>query len=502
MNKVFIVFFIIGIISFNSFDQTVLAQWEPGVLHSFNGNDGAISKGSLTLFGDMLYGRTSAGGTNGEGVIFKVNIDSSNFQVLYNFQTGSGNGLGKEPHHDAMLYYDDNLYGTALEGGQDDNGVIYKISLTGADYTPIHVFTGGNNDGSQPHSGVIEINSIFYGITAAGGTHDNGTLYKINPDGSGFSVLYSFHNSDGDNSHGRLTLGSDGHTLFGMTKEGGSSDDGVIFSYDLSSSDYTILHTFTGSSSDGSSTDHGFVTISNDTIFGMTQLGGSANEGVLYSINDNGTNFQILHSFGSSTNDGSNPYGSLQLSNGFLYGTTREGGDHDHGTVFRISKDGTVYEILYSLKRSTIGEYPIDNVVLNEKGDKLYCLSQAGGIYDTSGSNQYGTVFALSDFGSIGISNISTNIPPNFNLYQNYPNPFNPVTKIRFDIATLKSHSSNLKLLVYNSAGQEVETVLDRQFSPGTYEVTFDGKNYSSGIYFYSLISDEFITTRKFILMK
>jgi len=479
------------------------AQWELGVLHSFNGTDGAISKGSLTLFGNILYGRTSAGGANGEGVIFKVNTDSTDFQVLYNFHTGSSNGLGKEPHHDAMLYYDDNLYGTALEGGQSDNGVIYKISLTGADYTAVHVFTGGNNAGAQPHSGVIETNNVFYGLTAAGGTHGNGTLYKINPDGTNFSVLYSFHNSDGDNSHGRLTLETDGYTLYGMTKEGGSSDVGVIFSYDLTSSEYTILHTFTGGSNDGSSTDHGFVTFSNDTIFGMTQLGGSANEGVLFSINKDGSNFQILHSFGSSTNDGSNPYGSLQLSNGFLYGTTREGGDHDHGTVFRISSDGTIYEILYSLKRSTVGEYPIDNVILNALGDKLYCLSQAGGVNDTSGTNQYGTIFALSTFGSIGINNITTTIPQNYHLFQNYPNPFNPVTKIKFDITQdIRRETQDVRLVIYNSLGEEIETLVNETLSSGTYEVTFGGRDYSSGIYYYSLITVDFVETKKLVLMK
>ena len=93
--------------------QSGKAQWELGVLHSFNGADGATAKGSLTLVDSTLYGRTSAGGANGEGVIFKVNTDGSGFQVLYSFLTGSNNGLGKEPHHDAMLLVDTILFGTA-----------------------------------------------------------------------------------------------------------------------------------------------------------------------------------------------------------------------------------------------------------------------------------------------------------------------------------------------------------------------------------------------------
>lgn len=483
--------------------QQGYSQWISGVLHSFDGSDGATSKGSLTLFGNTLYGRTSAGGTFGKGVIFQLNTDSTDFQVLYNFPDGSSNGLGKVPHHDAMLYYDDNLYGTALEGGLDDNGVIYKISLTGADYSPIHIFNGSDSDGAQPHSGVILVNNVFYGITAEGGTHGNGTLYQINPNGTDFSVLHSFHNSTGDDSHGRLTLGSDGHTLFGMTKTGGSANLGVIFSFDLSGSNYSVIHTFLGGSNDGSSTDHGFVTISNDTIFGMTQSGGASDKGVIFSINEDGSDFNILHSFGSSSNDGKNPFGSLQLSNGFLFGSTREGGDNDQGTIFRINTSGTIYEILFSFDQNSSGEYPIDNVVINDSGTALYCLSQAGGKFDSTGSNQFGTVIKLNKLGSIGIKTLSTEIPSQFNLHQNYPNPFNPETRIKFDIlSNAKGQTSNVKLIVYDAAGKEIQTLVDANLSSGAYEVNFNSSNIPTGIYFYKLTSQNFTQTKKMILLK
>lgn len=474
------------------------SQWNAGVLHSFNGSDGAISKGSLTLFGTTIYGRTSSGGANGEGVIFKIETDSSGFQVLYDFQTGSSNMLGKEPHHDAMLYYDDNLYGTALEGGDDDNGVIYRISLTGKDYTALHVFQGGNNDGAQPHSGVILVEDVFYGITAAGGTHGNGTIYRMDPDGTDFSVLHSFHKSTGDDSHGRLTLGSDGHTLFGMTKTGGSQDLGVIFSFDLSDSNYTVLHAFTGSASDGSSTDHGFLTLSNDTLFGMTQFGGASNNGVIFSLNEDGTNFQILHSFGSSTNDGTNPYGSLQLSNGFLYGTTRKGGVNDEGTVFRINTSGTVYEIIHSLDVEVTGEYPIDNVVLSENGKEVYCLSQAGGMFDPTGNNQYGTIFELNTFGSVGIAGNENVTPEDFTLHQNYPNPFNPVTTINYNLKT----AGQVSLIIYDISGKEVALIVNEWQSPGFYSVKFNADNISGGVYFYELQSGNVSQTKKLVVIK
>lgn len=480
-----------------SFTGGLKSQWKAEVLHSFNGTDGATSIGSLTLSGNTLYGRTSAGGTNGKGVIFKINTDSTGFQVLYNFESGSSNALGKEPHHDAMYLMDTVLYGTALFGGNNDNGVVFKINVNGTGYTPLHIFTGGNNDGAQPHSCLILVNNVFYGITAEGGTHNHGTIYKINPDGTGFAVLYSFHSSTGDDSHGRLTLSSGGNKLFGMTKSGGSGTLGVIFSYDISSTNYDVLHNFTGSATDGSTTDHGYLTRSGDTIFGMTQLGGANNEGVLFSMKEDGSNFQLLHSFGTGT-DGSFPYGSLALSNGFLYGTTREGGTNDNGTVFRISTSGADYETLHSLNRAVTGEFPIDNVVLNPEGSHLYFFSQRGGVYDTSGTNSYGTINMLYDLKSIGIQTISSSIPDRFHLEQNYPNPFNPSTNIKFSL----TDASHVSLKVYDISGKVAATLVNSFQNVGTYSVSFNAAGLPSGVYFYTLETDGFTSTKKMVLLK
>lgn len=101
---------------------------------------------------------------------------------------------------------------------------------------------------------------------------------------------------------------------------------------------------------------------------------------------------------------------------------------------------------------------------------------------------------------SVGIENISSNIPANFELKQNYPNPFNPVTKIRFDIAK----TSKITLRVFNVIGQEVATLVNNEsVTAGTKEVTFNGSTMPSGIYFYSLTNtDGFKETKKMMLIK
>ncbi len=98
----------------------------------------------------------------------------------------------------------------------------------------------------------------------------------------------------------------------------------------------------------------------------------------------------------------------------------------------------------------------------------------------------------------LGINIISSEIPAKFALLPNYPNPFNPVTKIRFDI----SKQSNTRMLIYDAAGNEVTTLVNEQLKPGSYEVDWDGSNYASGVYFYSLISEEFHETKRMVLIK
>ncbi len=102
----------------------------------------------------------------------------------------------------------------------------------------------------------------------------------------------------------------------------------------------------------------------------------------------------------------------------------------------------------------------------------------------------------------IGINTLSNNVPEQFKLYQNYPNPFNPSTKIKFEIpVTGESHALEIIFKVYDITGREVYSLSETK-SPGTYEITFDAANYSSGMYFYTLEAGEYKETKKMILLK
>ncbi len=98
----------------------------------------------------------------------------------------------------------------------------------------------------------------------------------------------------------------------------------------------------------------------------------------------------------------------------------------------------------------------------------------------------------------VQIVNTGSEIPSSYNLYQNFPNPFNPNTVIRFQLPVV----SQVVLLVYDMMGREVEMLVNETLKPETYEVTFDGSNLPSGIYFYQLKSENFLETKKLILLK
>jgi photosystem II stability/assembly factor-like uncharacterized protein len=101
--------------------------------------------------------------------------------------------------------------------------------------------------------------------------------------------------------------------------------------------------------------------------------------------------------------------------------------------------------------------------------------------------------------GPVGINQLSSEIPTDYTLYQNYPNPFNPVTSIKYNVKS----AENIKVVIYDIQGKILTVLADEKHSAGTYEVKWHSSNYSSGVYFYSLLIEGRVAdTKKMILMK
>jgi photosystem II stability/assembly factor-like uncharacterized protein len=109
-----------------------------------------------------------------------------------------------------------------------------------------------------------------------------------------------------------------------------------------------------------------------------------------------------------------------------------------------------------------------------------------------------GTVLKTTNGGITSVSGNQNQTPQEFSLSQNYPNPFNPKSNIKYQISKL----SEVKLVILDILGREVAVLINEQLSPGSYEVEWDGSDYSSGVYFYKLITGYYSETRKMILLK
>lgn len=127
-------------------------------------------------------------------------------------------------------------------------------------------------------------------------------------------------------------------------------------------------------------------------------------------------------------------------------------------------------------------------------------LDKIGNVYVAGssrgpGNNDYATIKYSQ---TVGINQISSEIPIEFKLYQNYPNPFNPETKIKFEI----KNSGLVTLKVYDALGREIKALVNDKISPGKYEVNFNAGNLNSGVYYYKLNAEGYSDTKKMILIK
>jgi hypothetical protein len=121
---------------------------------------------------------------------------------------------------------------------------------------------------------------------------------------------------------------------------------------------------------------------------------------------------------------------------------------------------------------------------------RLANLHQTGSYYDYLNVELLGNPTIVEETSLV--------FPKDFHLFQNYPNPFNPSTTITFDLPK----SSVVRLSVFDMLGRKVSVLVNERKAPGSYEVKFDGSNLASGVYFYRLQSEEFVQTKRLLLLK
>lgn len=189
----------------------------------------------------------------------------------------------------------------------------------------------------------------------------------------------------------------------------------------------------------------------------------------------------------------------------FTWGSANRSGNYI-SYKFRIRKNGTTVEYYYPSANNgldtsiTFTKSRLDSIAkqLGLSGDSVVTICKAtayNGVDSLASANSLLVTFKPT---SVGIQNISSQIPDRFLLENNFPNPFNPSTNIKFQLP----EKSFVRLIIYDMLGREVETLLNENMNAGFYSFAFNAVNLNSGIYFYKLEAGDFKETKKMILVK
>jgi len=339
------------------------------VIHTFDWSNGFSPSGSLTRGQDgNLYGLTTFGGTGwSNGLAFSIKTDGTNFTPLHS--TGIGLTTGN-PEGSMIQATDGSFYGLDRFFETGGNGSIFKMTMgTSVDFQFYTPFTFPPGSAAAPTGSLIEAtNGDLFGMTTR--TSDigsDGTIFRINKDGTGFIILHRFiPTSEGGNPGGSLIQASDG-ALYGMAENGAMNGFGSIFKIQPDGSGFQRIlefgHDLIGSFDRGTHPHGSLIEGSDFKLYGMARGGGSNLGGTIFRVNRDGTGFEVIHNFDGI--NGLSPGGSLiqDISTGFLYGMTELGGTNNMGIIFKIMPDGTGFQKLLDFN-GVNGKYPKGDLLL------------------------------------------------------------------------------------------------------------------------------------------
>jgi uncharacterized repeat protein (TIGR03803 family) len=336
-------------------------------------------------------------------VASSIAASSQTFQDLVFFNGPNGS----DPFAPLVQGLDGNLYGATVYGGANNYGTIFKMSSSGQ-FTMLYSFCAQAScpDGNYPDGLTLATDKNFYGATY-GNNNNPGTIFRFTPSGK-LTTLYTFCSkpncADGVLPQAILFQATDGN-LYGTTNVGGTHGQGTIFKISLSGK-LTTLYSFCAQTNcaDGAQPYTGLIQASDGNFYGTTAFGGNSTNvcvsqvpgcGVVYKITPAGK-LTILYNFCTQANcaDGSIPQGRLlQATDGNFYSTTDGGGPNDAGTIYKITPSGKLTTLhTFCVSTCTDGGIPYAGLIQATDGN-FYGTAVIGG------PKGYGVVFQLTPSG-------------------------------------------------------------------------------------------------------
>lgn len=321
-------------------------------------SSGCMPMGNLMQASNgQVYGTCFLGGAFASCTIDRYDPTTGTYYDIYDFDITNGD----YPRSGLVEAANGKLYGVASSGGTSWLGVLYSIDLITNFYTPEFSFSAVN--GSSPWGAPILKNGILYGLTTAGGSYNGGVLYSYDIASHVYTPLHHFDPAEGTSPKGSLLEASNG-IFYGLTSAGGAGNVGTIFSHNPVNNLFNVLHSFTADLSEGSGPEGTLMQAADGKLYGVTRNGGSNNMGVLFSYDIVQNTFVKLFDFTYST--GSNPTGDLyQSANLMLYGSASNGGSGNSGVLYSYDVANNIYTDIVDLNGAT-GTHPAGGFAMVE----------------------------------------------------------------------------------------------------------------------------------------
>ena len=219
----------------------------------------------------------------------------------------------------------------------------------------------------------------LWGMTNSGGEYNAGSIFRYDIASNSYQQVFSLLDAQGSYPIGALTPGNDG-LLYGLTKQGGTCSDGVLFSYNNQDGVYTNLHNF-GCDTDGAYPGTSLY-LDNGVLYGVTNTGGTFNGGTIFSWDIAAVTYTHLYSFNGDA--GAMPAGNFISSDGnLLYATASTAGVHNAGTIFTYNIGTGFVDTIYHFKDTVSESQPGEYMVM--VGDSLLYGSVFSGFMQAYG---------------------------------------------------------------------------------------------------------------------
>jgi uncharacterized repeat protein (TIGR03803 family) len=334
----------------------------------------SANDGRYPAFNDLVlasdgnyYGTTSAGGANNSGTIFRL-TPGGNLTTIHAL---AGGAEGCTPTGGLGLNAAGQLVGIASGCGASGAGTIFRSSLNGT-FVVLHTLTaatdGYNNTNCSGRAPLLRASDNFLvGTSCYGGPYSYGTVWELAPNGR-FNVLHAFNETWADGLYGRDVALADDETIIGVTDQGGIGNNGTIYKITPNGA-YSQLYHFTAQAHDGNQP-QGISIGPDGGYYGFTYYGGQFNQGVVFQFLNG--KFKVLHNvYNSIVREGGNPYGKPVIdANGVIWGNT-----YNSGALFRVTKAG-VYSTMYVFETGD-GSFPDGAIAL--AGNNMYASTRNGG---------------------------------------------------------------------------------------------------------------------------